>query len=138
MILPDHCLRLVSPADRAKLGLVTAEEAFAAQQVKSEKELQQLLYTWLTAHRGVNRIVRSRMDRKTTRDAGDPDFLFLYWVPESIHRDGRFVPLAWEIKTSTGKPHAAQIEAAISFAKDGWHWSLIRSFAEAKQVLDSL
>lgn len=128
MILPNHCLRLVSPADRAKLGLVTAEEAFAAQECRSEKALQDLLVQWLCAHRGVNRVVRSRTDKATTNETGTPDLLFVY----------NGVPVAWECKTATGRLSLAQERASIAFMKDGWHWSLIRSFAEAKAVLDSL
>lgn len=117
----------MSPADRAKLGPagLTSEEAMEAYECRTERELQELLYQWLIVHRGVNRVVRSRMDKKTTRDVGDPDFLFIC--------DG--IPRAWEIKTATGVVSAAQHKAAIAFLKDGWHYHVIRSFAEAKAAL---
>lgn len=120
----------MSPADRAKLGPagITSEEAMEAYECRTERELQELLYQWLTVHRGVNRVVRSRMDKKTTRDVGDPDFLF-------VHDHN---PYAWEIKTPTGKVSQAQQQAAIAFLKDGWNWHVVRSFAEARAILDEL
>lgn len=127
-VLPNHVLRLMSPADRAKLGPagLTSEEAMAAHECRTEKELQELIVLWLMAHRGVNRVIRSRTDKKTTTEAGTPDLLFLY----------KHIPHAWELKTPTGKVTVAQERAAVAFLNDGWRWAVIRSFSQAWDIIE--
>lgn len=127
-VLPNHVLRLMSPADRAKLGPagVLAEEAMEVYECRTERELQELLVQWLTTHRGVNRVIRNWFGRKTTTESGTPDLLFLY----------ERTPFAWEVKTPTGKLSLAQERAQVAFLKDGWHYYVIRSFAEARAILD--
>lgn len=128
-VLPDHVLRLMSKADRAKLGKagVTAAEAAQKQEAKSERELSDQVYALLTL-RGVKFIVRSRFDKKTTQRKGVPDILCCFGG----------VPLAFELKTPQGKLSTEQHQAGICMLQDGWRWQVITSLDEVRDLLNSI
>lgn len=127
--LPNHVLRLMSKDDRKALGKagVTSEEAADKAQARSEKELQDQIEQFLRM-RGVKWIVRSRMDRKTTNQKGNPDFLFVY----------HGTPMAWEAKLPGESLRVEQHQAAVNMLQDGWHWRVITDLSEAKETLDDL
>lgn len=141
-VLPDHVLRLMSKSDRAKLGKagVTAAEAAQKQEAKSEKALQDQIYALLSI-RGVRRIVRSRMDRRTTTPVGTPDFLFCFPLARDIspkHFAVRGVPCAIEAKTTNGELSAEQKKALMEFMGDGWKVCVARSLDDVKTFLNDL
>lgn len=136
-VLPNHITRLVSPEDRKKLGLETAEETLAKGEAKSEKALQRQIVNLLRL-KGIEPIV-SRMDRPTSNNAGTPDILF------SLHS----VACAWEVKvpkfplnsqyafSQLSEQQIAMREKLISLPSC-WRWRLITSvemaLAELKEM----
>src|ERR1043165_8946289 len=93
-VLPNNYLKCLSAKDRKALGKagLTAEEAIAAYEAKSERELQRQIVSLLRL-KGIEPIV-SRMDKRTSNNIGTPDILFA--VIGSYRASD--TACAWEVK----------------------------------------
>jgi hypothetical protein len=128
-LLPDKILRLLSSADRRSLGKagLTAEEAFDAARVKSERDLQNLIESYLNL-RGIVAI-RSRMDKKTTTPAGTPDFL--------LALAGRAVALEAKLPGELLTKDQQAMKDKMSLPPNGWRWITVYSLDDVKTLLHS-
>jgi uncharacterized protein (DUF58 family) len=125
-ILPDHVLRLMSPADRQVLGQKTAAETLAIADAKSEKELQEQIASMLR-RRDVP-FIRPAMFKKSELPPCWPDVSFAY----------RGVQIGWECKTIVGKLNAQQSKMHDQLRRCGWQISVIRTLQEAVEILQKL
>lgn len=127
-VLPSRVLKLMRPADRAKLGKAgqTAEEAEAAFVTRTEAQLQSLIQTMLQRN-GIY-VVHNRMDKRPTVAVGCPDLLFAV--------NGR--PVAWEVKLPGKKPTKEQVEAMLEMDRNGWQTAIVQSYAEALGLFNRL
>lgn len=127
--MPESMRRCVPKEERqahGKAGVTTAE----AQQKfddKSERQFHDQIMGFLKV-RGVNFIVRSRMDRRTTNAKGTPDFIFA-WC-------GSFVALEAKVGNNTCSPE--QTKAIEDIIKDGGIALVVRSLEAVKTLLDGL
>lgn len=145
-VLPDRIARMLTPAERAKMGkgAMTAEEAIAKADARTERELQEQIRTLLEAHRGIV-VIWSRMDRKATTPPGTPDFIFAVGPPDVIKnaswpgfRLGQEVfACAWEIKNAHDKldPEQVKMRDRMTTAPNAWRYRLISSLEAARQEL---
>lgn len=124
-ILPDHVLEKMNPSDRKRLGKagVTMREAIEKAEVKSERDLQNLIANELL-RRGIW-FTRSAMNKRTTNTVGTPDFLFC------VH--GLFC--AVEVKHAAGKLRIEQSLALSEIRVNGGRAVAVRGFQEFVQFL---
>lgn len=127
-VLPNAFLKRMRPEDRAKLGKagMTAEEAEAAFVARTESELQIQIKTML--NRNGIKVVRSRMDKRTTTEKGTPDLIFAV--------NGQ--PIAWEVKMPGKKPTAEQVETMRDMTANGWRCSVVESYDQALAIYTAL
>lgn len=124
-IIPDHILRRMNPEDRPKgVEGMTKEQLAERHEAKSEKELQEQISGYLRI-RGIW-FERKSMHKKSTGTTGCPDFLFAV--------NGH--PVAFEVKTRTGRTSDAQESAIEQMITNGWNVYTIRSFGDAVDVLN--
>ena len=126
--LPDHVIRLIAAPERKALGLKTQEEAALAAEIKSERDLHKAVGNLLRL-RGIE-FFESRMDRKTTRRKGEPDFLF------ALER----AAVAWELKLPGRQldPEQEKMFQKMSAKPNGWICRIIHSVDEALSELKRL
>jgi hypothetical protein len=126
MLLPNHFLEKMDPAERRKLGKagMTASEAAAKQIARSERDLQNLIANELL-RRGIW-FTRSAMNRPTTNTVGTPDFVFCV--------KGRFC--AVEVKFAKGRVRPEQATAIADIALNGGAAKVVRSFQEFIEFLN--
>ena len=124
-LLSDKWIKLMSPADRAALGVATQEELMKKAWAKTEKQLQRQIAQYL-ALRGIE-VIKSRMDRKTTNARGTPDLIFSVRGPGGIPR-----PCAFEVKMDSGVVSRAQNDMLqrLRASPNSWDVRVIRSFVE--------
>jgi hypothetical protein len=124
-LLNDKWTKLVSPEDRKRLGIATAEELMKKAWAKTERQLQNQIVQYLGL-RGIE-VVRSRMDRKTTGVKGTPDLIFSVRGPCGIPR-----PCAFEVKMDNGVLSRAQNDMLqrMRTSPNAWDVRVIRSFVE--------
>ena len=137
--VPDQVVGLIDKADRKKLGLKTQDEIAAAVEVKSERELHRAVASVLRL-RGIE-FFESRMDRKTTRPKGEPDFLFAVWSkPDGVVSKGQPEPCAWELKRAGRKLDADQVKMfeRMTASPNTWCCRVIHSVDEALEELRRL
>lgn len=132
---PQFAKRLTAE-ERKKQGILTAEEALAKLEARSERELQDQIVNLLHL-RGVKRVIRSRMDKKTTNAKGTPDLLFVYPFFGGVSCYPG-TPLAFEVKIGSEELSDDQKAAELELTLDGWRHHVIRSLDEAKVALDRL
>lgn len=144
--LPEHILKMISPADRAEIGkgATLSEEAIAKYEAKAESDLQKQILALLEGHRGIV-VIYSRMDRKATTPLGTPDFLFAVTGREPVEpgaESGRETTFAcaWECKTATGKLDQEQekFRDKMTAPPNNWTWRLIRSVEQALTELRAM
>lgn len=128
MILNERILRLMSPADRAKLGKagITAAEAAEKCALKDESELQSLIRQYLRLN-GVE-FINPDMRKKSQLPAGWPDFTFCY----------RGVPVGAECKIEGEKPRQEQSERLEKMQRNGWVTMVVYSVADIQQLMRSV
>jgi hypothetical protein len=126
-ILPDKILRLLSPADRRSLGVagLTADEALDAARIKSERDLQNLIESYLNL-RGVVAI-RSRMDKKTRTKKGTPDFM--------LALRGHAVALEAKLPGEELRAEQADMMRKMTDEINGWEWVTVNSLDAVKSLL---
>lgn len=124
-ILPDKVLRLIDPAERAKLGKagMTADEAAAKQEVRLERELHDLIGQLLNRN-GIT-YGHALTHKKSTYTPGWPDFTFAV----------QGVPCVWEVKLPGEPLDPAQEEIRRGLLANGWHYAIIRLYGEAVEDL---
>lgn len=120
----------MDPKDRLPLGkgFKTSAEATEAFEVRSERELQNLIWNYLLGL-GVQPFCQ-RMDKRTRGQLGQPDFLFAF----------RGMAVAFEAKIRTGALSDDQ-EQMIEKMQDntnGWLVYVVRSMDEVKEVINQL
>lgn len=135
--LSDAMIRCIAPAERKKMKLKTAEEAIAAVEIKSEKQLQKQIIALLNL-KGIEVNV-SRMDKRKTDRVGWPDLTFSItgdlraweWGSES---------LAWEVKLPRQKLTKEQQDMfdKLSASPNGWTCEVIHSVDEAIAKLEAM
>lgn len=122
IVLPEHVLRLMSPADRQKYGMgcMTAAEAASVAIARSEKQLQNQLEALLRRNDIV--VIRQRMDRKSNIAEGLPDIMF------AVGEEGEGTPVAWECKMPRENPTPKQLQKHEEMRRNGWTVRVIRSY----------
>ena len=98
-VLSDGFLKAMPEAERKQLGRagMTAAEATQRWIGRSEKKLQDNVYTWLMRE-GIY-FVNPRMDRKTTTRKGTPDFIACVESPSKP--DGLFLAIECKAHRNT-------------------------------------
>lgn len=124
--LSDRFLKLMKPEDRARMGVMTGEEAMQAFQARSEKELQKQIADLLRL-RGIA-FHCARMDKKTSGSVGWPDFTMAVMG----------TPIAWEVKFDGGRLSSEQERTRDKMLSNGWQWRLITNLGAARAHLDSI
>jgi hypothetical protein len=66
-------------------------------------------------------VIRSRMDRRATTQAGTPDLIFAH----------RGIPYALEVKTAKGKCSPAQLSTHFQMGINGWRVAVVRDLQAA-------
>jgi VRR-NUC domain len=124
MLLPDHVLEKMSPADRKALGKggVTASEAIAKAEAKSERAAQKLFASWLSL-RSIY-FITARPDKRSTIRIGHCDF--------SIFHAGKV--LFVEMKGPRGRLSEEQEQCIGELLDKGFRVALAYSAVEAIQV----
>ncbi len=127
-VLPDKILRLMTPADRDRLGKagMTKAEAEAAFVAKNEAALQKQIIQMLNRH-GVH-VICSQTGKRTTTNIGTPDLIFAV--------NGK--PVAWELKMKGNKPSAEQIETLSAMQANGWRTAVVYSYDDALGLFNSV
>lgn len=127
-VIPESLLRLMSPAERRKLGKSgrTMAEIEAEQIADSESELQSQLKNLLALREIV--VCSPKFGKRTGILPGWPDLTFAY----------RGVPCAWEAKHAKGQLEEKQVEVRAQMQANGWRYAVIRSVAEAREFLQSI
>jgi hypothetical protein len=141
--LTDRVVRLISKRDRRALGLKTLDEAIAAAEIKSERDLHRAVANLLRL-RGIE-FFESRMDRKTTNQIGTPDFIFaVSYRPNYDDTTASLLnwPVAcgWELKLPGRKldPEQQAMFARMTTAPNGWQCCVITSVDQALAELRRL
>lgn len=124
--ITDNIISKMSPADRKRLNVQSAEEAQAKFIAKSERELQNAIANLLSL-RGIW-FCRSRMDRATTQAKGVPDFLLA----------AGYLPVALEVKYGNGHLSVEQMATHNAMLRNGWRVHVVRELGEVKEILDAL
>lgn len=125
--LPDSILNLMDPATRKRLGKrgQTVAEAIEKAEIKSERDLQNQIASWLSLHNIW--FTRSAMNKRTTNAIGTPDFI--------LSVDGKAI--AFEVKYGTRKPDPEQSACMSDMLVNGWRVEVVRSLEEVKAFLES-
>lgn len=125
-VIPAHILRLMPKEDREPLGKAgwTPEECNTKADAKLEREIQNKI-AGLLSIRDIE-FGRQRMDKKSTMVEGWPDFVFAI----------AGTPIAFEVKTATGKQTEEQKKVQARMERNGWKYYLVRSVKEAKEIVD--
>jgi hypothetical protein len=141
--LPDRIVRLISKCDRDALGLKTQDEIAAATEIKTERDLHKQIANILRL-RGIE-FFESRMDKRTGRPRGEPDFLFcLAYRPNYDDTTASLlnwpVACAWELKLPGKKldPEQQKMFERMTAGPNGWQCHVITSVDEALAELRKL
>lgn len=120
----------MSKSDRQSFGKGgrTAQECQEAFEAKSERELQNQLYSLL--HRRGHRPAMQRMDKKSNVAIGMPDIIF------AVNSRACY----WEVKLPGRNPTSEQnrMMAELAGEPNKAHVRVIRSYKEGLEDLDSL
>ena len=147
-VLPDKFLKCMALADRKSLGAAgeTTAETDAKAQVRSERELQKLIVSYLRLH-GIEPIV-SRMDRRTSNNLGTPDILFCVSSaffrirPNTGAYDSGWIryACAWEVKLPgcSLRPAQETMKQRLTTAPNGWTHRVIYSLEQARNELKQM
>ena len=131
-LLPASFVRLISQADRARLGIKTQEEAIAAAEVKSERQLQSQIANLLSLRDII--YCWHRTDRKSHATVGWPDFSF------AVRTGGAPIAFAWECKLPGRSldPEQEKMKGHMTSGVNGWTYCVIHSVDEALMELRRL
>lgn len=133
-LLPPNVLRYMSTQEQKRLGYVSPEKVKAKSSAARERELHDQVANLLRL-RGVRYLGHSRMDRKTSRRKGEPDFIFSHRSPKL---DDIAEPCAIELKTDSGELSEEQRLCIADMRQDGWEVLIARNLEDVKAWLDSL
>ena len=120
-LIPGNIVRLMSPADRKALGILTPDERTAKADDRAEKELQRLCEQELS-RRGIEYI---HLSFRAREKRGYPDLTFAL--------DG--VPVAVELKSATGKLSPDQVKVMQRMERNGWRTHVVRSFEQFRKII---
>ena len=128
VILPNHFLEKMDPAERRKLGKagMTAAEALAKAEAKSEGDIQKQISNWLLLHSIA--FYRAAMHKKTTGRVGWPDFTFAI----------NGLACAVEVKFGNSDPKPAQKETMRAMKANGWRVAVVRSLQETISFIEGV
>ena len=130
-LLPPNVLRYMSKDEQKRLGYTSPEKAKAKSSAARERELHDQVANLLRL-RGVRYLGHSRMDRKTSRRKGEPDFIFSWQCLKSSKS------CAIELKTDSGELSENQRLCIADMRSDGWEVIVARNLEDVKAWLDSL
>lgn len=138
-LLPLNVVRLMPAEERKRLGYMTPTESQAKLDAQSEKELHEQVANLLRL-RGVRFLGHSRMDKRSTRTVGEPDFIFVLdvFMAKGSCDTHSAVPCAIELKRLGEQPRPEQVRCLADMASDGWHTLVATTLQEVKEWLDSL
>jgi hypothetical protein len=136
--LTDRILNMVKKSDRKKLGLKPQEEIAAEGEVKTERDLHKAVANVLRL-RGIE-FFDSRMDRKTTRPKGEPDFLFSVWIESNYEHLSCVNACAWELKLPGRQldPDQVKMFERMKAAPNSWQCCVVSSVDQALEELKRL
>ena len=120
--VPDNISKLMSPADRKELGVLTPVERTAKADDKAEKELQRLCEQELS-RRGIEYI---HLSFRAREKRGYPDLTFAM----------NGTPIAVELKSAIGKLSEDQIRVMQRMEQNGWKTYIVRSFEHFRGILN--
>lgn len=116
----------MSKADRPKGNAgKTRDEIKTEVSRKLEREIQSDIIGYLRT-RDIF-VISQRFDKRSRTTVGTPDIIFVF----------KGTPFAWEVKALHGFLSSDQQAVSEAMLKDGWHWHLVRSVQQAKEILDS-
>jgi hypothetical protein len=113
----------MSPEDRDKLGIISPEVAAKSWAAGEEKKLQDLIRNWLSLQKLP--FYGSRMDKRTTRKKGEPDFV--------VCCAGHFVAI--ECKTGHEQPTDEQQAQLNLITLNGGATCVARSLDDVRAVV---
>ena len=144
-VIPQSWVEKMDPKDRKQFGVKTKEEQIQAAEIKTERDL----------HNQINNLLRlrgivffsSRMDKRTTRPKGEPDYIFGVWTrfgkiktdPVALRAQGP-MPCAWEVKLP-GKnldPEQVEMFKRLSDWPNAFCCRVIRSVDDALRELKAM
>ena len=113
----------MSPKDREQLGIITPEVSAKKWAVGEERKLQDLVRNYVNLNRLAG--FGSRMDKRTTRKKGEPDFLLCV--------NGKF--MAVECKAGTMMPTDEQWKELNLITDNGGIVCIARSLDDVRAVV---
>ena len=128
IVLPEHILKLMSPADRKRYGAgaLTAAEAIDKAKAGEEHRLQFEIRQYLNLHS--IQFINPNMKRKSALPEGWPDFTFSY----------KSVPIVVECKTEVGRMSKEQKDMHFRLIGNGWTYILAKSLADIQKVFQKI
>jgi len=124
-ITPDMAARM-DPKDRKALGVLTPEQRDTKIEAKEEAPLQRLCEQELS-RRG---IMYLHLSFRAREKIGWPDLTFVL-----NRRNCWGLPVAVELKTTTGKLSEAQAWTLGQMAENGWRCHVCRSFERFVEII---
>ena len=122
-LLPPNIIALIGAPDREQLGIITPEMAVKKWSAGEEKKLQDLVRNYVSLNRFA--AFGSRMDKRTTRKKGEPDFLLCV--------SGRFI--AVECKAGVNMPTEEQQAQLNLISDNGGVVCIARSLDDVRAVV---
>ena len=122
--IPDKFVRLLSAADRKRLGVETYEERMKKMVAKSERQLQGQIVQYLRS-RGIE-VLWHRTDKRSAATKGWPDITF------AVVSNGFPMACAYEVKFGSGTTSRDQrsVLDRMQTRPNSWRVRVIRSFIE--------
>lgn len=129
-ILNERILKLMSPADRAKLGKagLLASEAEAKRVYKSEAELQGDIRQYLNLHE--IEYINPPMNKKSGLPIGWPDF--------SLSYRGVAILIECKVEGEKPKPHQREMIEKLGNKKNAWVVIVAYSLAEVQHLMRAI
>lgn len=125
--IPEHILKRMNKEDRPDgIPGMTRSEIDQKNEIKSERQIQNQIYNYLTLLGIV--FYNARMDKRSTIGVGLPDFAFAF----------HGVPVALEVKALTGKVTEEQNKCQLKMSLNGWQVYVVQSLSQVKIILESI
>lgn len=142
-LLPEHIKRLIDPAQRKALGILTEEELSLKVEARNERKLHEQIRQFFN-RKGIA-YLESRMDKRSHATVGWPDFTFAVHLNKPNKIDPTSVtmvpiPCAWECKVGKAKlrPEQEEMFRRLQAFPNSWRVRVIRSLQEAADELKAL
>jgi len=127
-VIPQNIVEKMDPKDREDLQQKTSEERASKVDLTLEREIHSLIQNELSRRQVF--YIHSRTDRKTTQEPGVPDFIL------GLKFVGQPRPVGIEVKLPGKNLSEDQEIVKAEMIQCGWHYHLVHSFQEFKDVLE--